>query len=274
MSPKVAAPAGFLVIGLLLGLLALLVPTDRAALAGMPLRPALQAAGSPTPPLTSTPAPRTTTTPGVVASLTATPGPDITWYRGVDATLDTALAVGLAGVALTGAIFLIGFASPIQAEINRQVSKNEQAIKDGDYDSRTAAGMRKDAENALAKDRALVKKLRHAAGVLVWSFYAFVFLLLDTLLLDHTVFPISSESVLAEADVQEWLWIADLLLSGLPALVGIILLVYGAFVMKGTLINELVAANSPPQAPTTPDTNSNSPGNVQPPPPGPPTSVA
>jgi hypothetical protein len=249
MSPKVTAPTGFLVLGLLLGVLALLAPTDRAAIAGMPLRPAFQVAGSPTPPLTSTPTP------------TATPGPDLTWYRGVDATLDTALAVGLAGVALTGAIFLIGFASPIQAEINRQVSKNEQAIKDGDYDSTTAAGMRKDTENALAKDRALVKKLRHAAGVLVWSFYAFVFLLLDTLLLDHTVFPISSESVLSESDVQEWLWIADLLLSGLPALVGIILLVYGAFVMKGTLINELVPANSPPQAPTT-DMNSNPTGKM------------
>jgi hypothetical protein len=196
---------------------------------------------------------------------------------GVDSALDTGLAVGLAGVALTGAIFLIGFASPIVAKINQRFRENEQTIVERHYNPTTAAAMRSDTERELADDRALVKKLRLGAGLLVGSFFAFVFLLLENVLIDHMISPITVGNDLSGPSAQDWLWITDLLLSGLPALVGLILLGYGALVMKNALLKELVPADIPPQAPATTDTNSNHPtGNAQasPPEPPPPTSVS
>ncbi len=139
----------------------------------------------------------------------------------IDKTLDASLAATLAGLALAAAAFLLPFEQKIQAELNNSVGvksaleladlvrsgKKADVISEKLEEVRTAAGS---PEVATLADK--LPEIDSAAKLLVWSFFFFTGVLVETIVLD----PATDLK-----DVLDKKALADLVLSGGGMAIGI-----------------------------------------------------
>lgn len=130
----------------------------------------------------------------------------------LDKSLDTSLAVALAGLSLAAAVFLIGFFAPLAHDIKENVTDKGRQPSEVEKKQWVRA--------------------QHGVRQLTASFYIFIFFLVESLTGDHWEEP---GSWLGNYD---WAHYADPIIAGSSLALGVYLLVLGARTIRKIIIEE------------------------------------